>query len=218
MADQRDAAVRRRGETDRVKAFTDAVIAIIMTILVLEIGVPPDLSDERLVDALDETWPELIAWIISFLIVGMYWVWHRDLFNQMRLVDEGVVWLNLLFLVPLALVPFAASVLGEYPDEAIGMHVYGGILIATAVMRGVLYAYVVRRPRLLYEAPTMQRRRIGGLLAIAPIGVYLIAMLVAGASTRLSLVLFLLVPGSYLLLIAVLRRHPSTREEAQDFG
>ncbi len=218
MVEHVDAAAKQRGETDRIKAFTDAVIAIIMTILVLEIGVPPDLSDERLIDALDETWPELIAWIISFLIVGMYWVWHRDLFNQVRLVDSGVVWLNLLFLVPLALVPFAASVLGEYPDDAIGLRMYGAILIATAVMRGVLYAYVVRRRGLLFDPPTPRRRRIGGLLAIAPIAVYLVAMLVAGASPRLSLVLYLVVPGVYLLLIAALRRHPSTREEAQDFG
>jgi uncharacterized membrane protein len=218
MADRVDAAAERRGETDRVKAFTDGVIAIIITILVLEIGVPPNLSDQSLIEALNETWPELVAWVISFLIVGMYWVWHRDLFNQMHVVNRHVVWLNLLFLLPLALVPFAASVLGEYPDEAIGLHVYGAILVVTAFARWVLYAYVTRRPELLYDPPTTRHRQVGGMLAAAPIVVYLVAMLVADAAPRLSLVLYLLVPSLYLLLIAILRRHPSTREEAQDYG
>ena len=218
MAEQVDAATERRGETDRVKAFTDGVIAIIITILVLEIGVPPDLSDQSLIKALDETWPELIAWVISFLIVGMYWVWHRDLLNQMQRVNRHVVWLNLLFLLPLALVPFAASVLGEYPGDAIGMHVYGAILIVTALARLGLYAYVMRRPELLYSPPTVRHRQVGGLLAAAPIAVYVVAMVVAHAAPTLSLVLYLLVPSLYLLLIAILRRHPSTMEEAQDYG
>jgi len=216
--DQREAAAERRGETDRVKAFTDAVIAIIMTILVLEIGVPPNLSDERLIDALDETWPEMAAWMISFLITGMYWVWHRDLFNQMRVVNRTVVWLNLLFLLPLALVPFGASVLGEYPQDPIGLRVYGAVLLVTGLVRMLLYVYVMRRPILLYQTPTAQHRRVGGLLASAPIGIYLLAMLVAGLSPALSLALYLGVPVLYLLLIAALRRHPSTSQEAQDFG
>ena len=218
MTDQREAAAQRRGETDRVKAFTDAVIAIIMTILVLEIGVPPDLGDQSLVEALDETLPELAAWMISFLITGMYWVWHRDLFNQMRRVNRVVVWLNLLFLLPLALVPFAASVLGEYSDNPIGLHVYGAILIVTALARWLLYAYVMRRPELLYETPTSSHRRVGGALAAAPIAVYVVAMLVAPLSTSLSLALYLLLPSLYLLLILALRRHPSTSAEAQAYG
>ena len=217
MADP-DSAAARWGETDRVKAFTDGVIAIIITILVLEISVPPNLSEQSLLEALQEIWPELGAWVISFLIVGMYWVWHRDLFTQIRLVDRRVVWLNLFFLLPLALVPFAASVLGQYPDDAISLHVYGAILIASGLARWLLYAYVMRRPELLHRPPTARHRRVGGLLALAPIAIYLVAMLVADAAPRLSLLLYLLVPSLYLLLIAVLRRHPSTREEAQDYG
>lgn len=212
------AAQERRGSTERVKAFGDGVFAIVITILVLEIGVPPNLSDQSLRDALDELGPDLIAWVVSFLITGMYWVWHRDLFNQVRYVDTTAIWLNLLFLLPAALIPFAASVLGEYSGDPIGLHVYGAVLIATSLMRWVLYAYVMRRPALLWASPTPKARRVGALLAVAPIAVYLVAMALAKPAPTLSLLLYLAVPSLYLLLVFVLRRHPSTRNEAEDFG
>ncbi len=208
----------RRGDPERVGAFTDGVFAIIITILVLEISVPADLTTQSLRDALRETGPELLAWVISFLITGMYWVWHRDLFTQVRYVNRDVVWLNLLFLLPAALIPFAASVLGEYHGEAIGLHLYGVVLAVTALMRWLLYGYLMRRPHLLWAPVTQRRRRIGGLLAGAPIAVYLLAMVLASAAPTLSLLLYLAMPMLYFVLITVLRRSPTTKAEAEDFG
>ncbi len=105
-ASQLSAAQERRVSPERVKAFGDGVFAIIITILVLEIGVPANLSEQSLLrDALDDLGSDLIAWVVSFLITGMYWAWHRDLFNQVRYVDTTAVWLNLLFLLPAALIP-----------------------------------------------------------------------------------------------------------------
>ena len=72
-ATQDEERQRRRGDPDRVVAFTDGVFAIIITILVLEIGVPSNLSEQSLREALDETGATLIAWVISFLVAGMYW-------------------------------------------------------------------------------------------------------------------------------------------------
>lgn len=159
----------RSGDPDRVKAFTDGVLAIIITILVLEIAVPDNLGEQSLRNALGDTGPTLLAWVISFLITGMYWVWHRDLFAQIRVVNRDVVWLNLLFLLPAALIPFAASVLGEYHDEPTALHVYGAVLIAVNIMRMLLYRYVMRRPGLLWEEPTDRHRRLGMILAAAPL-------------------------------------------------
>ena len=211
-------AQQRRASPERVKAFADAVFAIIITILVLEIGVPPNLGDSSLRGALDDLGPELGAWVISFLITGMYWVWHRDMFNLVRYVDPTVVWLNLLFLLPAALIPFAASVLGEYPGESIGLHVYGVVLSATALLRWILYRYVTLRPALLWAPLTPKARRLGGVLALAPLAIYLVAMLVATPAPTLSLLMYLAVPALYLLLVLVLRHHPTTKGEAEDFS
>ncbi len=219
MTDQsRSAAAQRRGDPERVTAFTDGVFAIIITILVLEISVPPNLSDQSLAEALDELRPEMTAWVISFLITGMYWVWHRDLFNQVRAVNRDVVWLNLLFMLPAALIPFGASVLGEYPGVPLALHAYGVVLIAASVMRWVLYAYVTRRPELLFAPLSDRQRRIGGLLAGAPIAVYLLAMVIATAAPGVSVALYLAVPLLYFGLITLLRSRPSTRSEAEDYG
>ncbi len=201
-----------------MKAFTDGVFAIIITILVLEISVPPNLSEQSLAEALRETSPELSAWVTSFLITGMYWVWHRNLFNQIRAVNRDVVWLNLLFMLPAALIPFAASVLGEYPDEPIGLHVYGAVLIAASLMRWVLYAYVARRPELLFDPLTDRHRRIGELLAVSPIVVYVVAMALASVAPTISRILYIAMPLLYFGLITLLRQRPATRTEAENYG
>ena len=135
---------------ERVVFLSDGVFAIVMTILVLEIKVPHDLSRESFRHALAELRPTLVAWVISFLITGMFWVAHRDIFSRVRYVNRDLVWLNLLFLLPAALLPFAASLLGEYPDDRVALQLYGIVAIAVSVMRLVVYWYVVRRPKLLW--------------------------------------------------------------------
>lgn len=218
MSDDTTDAALRRGSPSRVLAFSDGVFAIVITILVLEVGVPPDLAERPLREAIEQTGPELVAWVISFLLTGMYWVWHRDLFAQVRAVNRDVVWLNLLFLLPTSLIPFAASVLSEYPREAIALRLYGLVLIAAALLRFALYTSLMRRPELLWDAGSPRHRRIGGLLALAPVVVYVAAIAVASWVPVVSLLLYLAMPGLYFALITVLRRHPSTRDEADEFS
>ena len=203
---------------ERVSAFTDAVLAIIMTILVLEVGVPSGLSEQSLREALDEIGSTLIAWIISFFLVGMYWVWHRDLFNKVRAVNRDVVWLNIVFLLPVSLIPFAAAVLGDYHDEAIALRLYGLVLLAVTAAKLVLDWYVQNRPQLLSKPPSRRTVRLGLLLSAAPASLYAIAMALAGVSHQLSLAIYLAVPGAYFLLVTLLRDRPATAGRADGFS
>ncbi len=215
---ERDDRQRRQGAPDRVVAFTDGVFAIIITILVLEIGVPSDLSEQSLREALDETGSTLVAWVISFLLVGMYWVWHRDLFARVRTVNRDLVWLNLIFLLPVSLIPFAAAVLGEYHDEPIALHLYGFVLIAASLASVGLFHYVSRRPALLWEPATPRTRRVGLAISAAPIVLYLLAVLLAGVAPTASLFVYFAVPAAYFVLITVLRDRPTTADDADDFS
>jgi uncharacterized membrane protein len=147
----------------------------------------------------------------------MSWMAHRDLFARVRVVNRDLVWLNLLYLLPVSLIPFAASVLGSYPDEPVALHLYGIVLIAASLMQFVLFWYVVKRPTLQWSDVSTNRADIGLAITAAPIGVYLLAMIVADASTALSSVLYFSVPVLYFVLVTVLRDHPSTRSEADDF-
>lgn len=208
----------RLASPDRVVALSDGVFAIVITILVLEIAVPANLSEASLRSMLDELRPTIVAWVVSFLITGMYWVVHRDLFARVRRVNRDLIWLNLLFLLPCCLIPFAASVLGEYPDESVAVQLYVAVLVAAGLMRTLLYRYVIHRPHLMWEPAVDPRARLALALAAAPIPLYLIAGVVAEASTTASVVILFFVPGLYFLLISVLRERPATQAEAEEFS
>jgi uncharacterized membrane protein len=212
---QEESRVRHFG-VDRLVAFTDGVFAIIITILVLDLQVPDLGSGQSLRQSIDDVQPTFTAWVISFLLTGMYWVVHRALFAEVRYADLPTVWLNLLFLLPVCLVPYASSAIGEYPDDPLAMHLYGTVLIAATVMRVAMTYYLVRRHHLLWEPQSTQKRRLWLSLAGFPLVVYTLAMVVADASTAASLILYLVVPGLHLVLVAVLRTNARTRSAAED--
>jgi uncharacterized membrane protein len=203
---------------DRVVALTDGVFAIVITLLVLEIAVPEDLGGQSLQQVLEELRPTVVAWVISFMITGMYWVVHRDLFSRVCAVNRDLVWLNLLFLLPVSLIPFAASVLGHNSEEPIALHLYGVVMIATTVMRFVLYRYVIRRPALMWPDEAIDPTRLGRAIAASPIVVYAVAMAAAEVSPSLSLTLYFSVPVLYFLLITWLRDRAGTQAEAEEFS
>ena len=203
---------------NRVEFVSDGVFAIVMTILVLEIKVPHNLSHDSFRRALAELRPTMAAWIISFLMTGMFWVAHRDIFARVRYVNRDLVWLNLLFLLPVALLPFAASVLGEYPSDRVALQLYGVVAIAVSVLRFVVYWYVVRRPRLLWPQEGHRRLEEGFLLGALPIGVYLVAVLVAFISSLASILLLFSVPVVYFLAVTIARERGGSDSEADEFS
>lgn len=93
----------------RMEMFSDAVIAIIMTIMVLELKVPHDTSWE----ALWEVWPVFVSYLISFIMLGIYWGNHHHLVHTIKEIRGGILWANLHLLFWLSLIPFATAWMGE---------------------------------------------------------------------------------------------------------
>ncbi len=203
---------------DRVVFVSDGVFAIVMTILVLEIKVPHNLSHESFRRALEDLRPTAGAWIISFLMTGMFWVAHRDIFARVSDVNRDLVWLNLLFLLPVAMLPFAASVLGEYPNERVALQLYSAVAIAVSTMRFVLYWYVVRHPKLLWPQSGQRRLEEGFLLGALPIVIYAMAIGVAFVSRTASILLLFSVPVVYFLAVTVARERGGSHSEAEEFS
>jgi uncharacterized membrane protein len=112
----------------------------------------------------------------------MYWVGHRDLFALIRRTDRGLVWLNILFLLPLCLLPFGAGLLGRYDQEPVALRIYGLLLVVIAVMRVVIWLYATNRPHLLWRRLDDRQRRAGLAVGLLPGLVYLVAFLVARAA------------------------------------
>ena len=93
----------------RLEAFSDAVIAIIITIMVLELKVPHEAS----FDALMKLWPVFLSYAVSFILLGIYWGNHHHLIHTIKEVRGGIIWANLHLLFWLSLVPFATAWMGE---------------------------------------------------------------------------------------------------------
>lgn len=213
-----DAREQRNANPDRLLAFSDGVFAIIITILVLELKVPELGSGQSLSESLAEIQPTFVAFIISFLLVGMYWVGHRSTFAQVRCIDRNTIWLNLVFLMSVALVPFAAAVLGKYQTEPVALHLYGLVLMAVTLLRLALDSYLYRHQGLLWQQSSKQVRRLGRIVAAAPLVVYAIAMLMAAWIPWLSLLLYFSIPLLYFVFITVLKADPRTKVAAEDLS
>jgi len=106
--------------TERTAFFSDAVFAIAMTLLAVEIAVPATPGGD-LEPALLELVPELVSYVLSFAVVGVYWMTHHRYFALLRSYTPGLQRLNLLMLMFVALVPFATHLLGIHPDESVAV-------------------------------------------------------------------------------------------------
>jgi uncharacterized membrane protein len=215
--EQTRAMLERTHDPSRVLALSDGVFAIIITLLVLEIHVPELTQGQSLNEALAEVRPSLTAFVISFILAGMYWVGHRDLFGLIRRTDRGLVWLNIVYLLPLCLLPFSAGLLGHYDQEPVALRIYGLVLVAIALMRVVIWLYATNRPKLLWLQLDDRQRRAGLAVAAFPGLVYLLAFLVAKIAPGVSLLIYAGTPVLYFLSITVLRSGRKRDQEYADF-
>ena len=118
----------------RLEAFSDAIIAIIMTIMVLELRVPHGAGWH----ALQPLVPPMITYLFSFLMLGIYWNNHHHLFHATQRVTGGVLWANLHLLFWLSLIPFTTGWMGENHFQSLPTAVYGGVLLMCAVSYTIL--------------------------------------------------------------------------------
>lgn len=113
----------------RLEAFSDGVLAIILTIMVLEMKAP----EETTFDALMPVLPVFLSYVLSFIYVAIYWINHHHLFQATSTISTGVLWANMHLLFWLSLIPFVTSWLGENHLEPIPVAFYGGVLFMSAV-------------------------------------------------------------------------------------
>jgi uncharacterized membrane protein len=124
----------------RFEAFSDGVLAIIITIMVLELKVPHGES----MSALAELWPVFLSYVLSFVYVGIYWNNHHHLLHATTTVTGGMLWANLHLLFWLSLFPFATGWMGENHFAALPSAVYGGVLLMAALAWYILQTLIVR--------------------------------------------------------------------------
>lgn len=185
--------VDAREDTRRLEAFSDGVFAIAITLLVLDIKVPRDLPEgTRLWNALAAQWPVYLAFLISFVTIGIMWINHHRLFRIIHRVDHGLLVLNGLLLLGITFVPFPTALVAEHllqGDERIAAMVYSGTFTLIALVFNALWWYASGSRRLLN--PRANERAVKGITRAYALGplLYLAALGVALVSVTASLLI-----------------------------
>jgi TMEM175 potassium channel family protein len=138
----------------RLEAFSDGVLAIAITLLVLELGVPPEAGEHLLRSILDQ-WPSLLAYITSFLTIGVIWLQHSAITGALRTADATLYRLNLLVLLLASFLPFPTKLVAEYVGETkperVAAVFYGLILLALALAMTAFVRYAAEHRRLVKD-------------------------------------------------------------------
>jgi len=138
--------VRRLPGPARLEAFSDGVLAIVITLLVLEIKVPhiddPQSAQEAL-GGLVRLAPKLLGYVLSFLFIAVFWINHHRFFQLIARVDNGLLWLNMLLLLAMSFIPFPTAFVGEYPWNGLALALFGLVLMVA----GLAFHLMWRRAR-----------------------------------------------------------------------
>jgi len=178
-------------DTVRLEALSDGVIAVAITLLVLDLKVP-HVGDGSLWRALVEQWPAYAAYVTSFLVIGILWVNHHSIFRQIRYAPRGLMLTNLTLLMLIVAIPFATSLVADYLTESginakVAMAAYNALALAIAIAMTVLWGYALRRPELLESDIDVQdARRAFPRFSIGST-VYAVLILVSFISALLAL-------------------------------
>lgn len=137
-----------RTQLERMTFFSDAVFAIAMTLLVIEVKVPEIhvLDGMVLAQALVDLLPKYIGFVVSFIVLGRFWVGHHHVMGMLDHADRRLVWINLLFLLAVAFMPFPTAVLSDYVQLRVAVCFYAGWLMLLGALNRWLIATALRNP------------------------------------------------------------------------
>ncbi len=181
----------------RLEAFSDGVMAIAITLLVLDLVVPSrtDLAQhhQSLAQALGHLWPNFFAFVVSFLVIGIMWVNHHAMFSMVRAVDRQVLFANLFLLMVISAVPFPTRLLAEYltqggADAHVAAAVYSGTMVLASVAFVILWLSVTRQQGLLRPGIDVVAARASVRRFAVGMGAYLVTVAIAFVSAPLTLV------------------------------
>lgn len=186
-------------DTIRAEAFSDAVLAIIITLLVLDLF-PLEYERGQLLDTLLRQWPTYLAYGMSYLYVGVVWLNHKAAFRRIHSADPGLHWINLLVLFAAAWLPFPTAVMADAlqvqdaADErvAVGLYAMFGVLLCASWW--AFFQYLARHPELLEEGVAAQFFRRERTRAWVGIVFYVVAGMLGLLFIPVAIVIFIALP------------------------
>lgn len=151
--------------TNRLESFSDGVMAVAITLLVLDITVPNPATTTALGHALVSRWPNYAAYVISFITIGIIWINHHAMISRLRQADHVILILNLLLLMSIGVLPFATALMSAYLREGHGQHlaaaIYSGCFLMMSLCFAALNRHILLRKAHFIEADLpLERRRL----------------------------------------------------------
>ncbi len=163
---------------ERLIFFSDAVFAIAITLLVLEIRLPAtstSLTDSQLTQSLLAIWPKYMAYAISFLVIGLFWFKHHRRFRLIQRYDTRLIFLNLLLLMGIGFIPFPTSVMSDYGDRTSTIF-YALTIIVTGFISIAIWLYASHNNRLIDPLLSQRERRRELGVPLAVMGVFALSI------------------------------------------
>ena len=191
--------------TNRLEALVDGVFAVVMTLLVLDITVPSPTKPHAVANLLSNLLalkPTLLSYALSFVIAGIYWVGHHNQFAYIRRTDRPLLWINILFLMCVAFIPFSAALLAAYPGQRIAVIVYGANLIVVGLVLYLHWWYATSNHRLVDVDLDPHVMRLATTRILMAPAIYVVAIglsFVPSVGTAVSIGIYVLVPVLYIL-------------------
>jgi uncharacterized membrane protein len=177
-----------RKDLARIMAFTDGVMAVAITLLVLNLEVP-DVRASELGEAVADLAPSLVAYLLAFALVGRFWIVHHRLFEALRAFDGRLMTLNLAFLALIVLIPFGTELYDRYTQEPIAAAVFGAILGLAALTHWSMSAHTLRRG-FVSDAHRPERETFGGPMGLSFTALFLLSVPVAFVSPTAAALLW----------------------------
>jgi uncharacterized membrane protein len=183
--------------------FSDAVMAIAITLLAIDIRVPDipaPAAAAGLASRLGELSPQIMSFVISFTVIGVYWMAHHRYFALIRAYDSILIMINMIFLLFIAGMPFIAGLLGRYPYLPLGVIPYAIGVSAIGLSLGALWAYASHSHRLIDDGVEARQIRLLSIRPLGPTTVFIISIPIALVSPTLATFTWLLAPLAVLAI------------------
>lgn len=176
---------------NRLLALTDGVVAIALTLLVLQLQVPAKTIEDahsarQLWHALDVDGGELTSYLVSFVVIAQFWLVHHRILRTMRGHSEGLAWRNFAFLLTLTLMPFTSDLLGRFGDNPLAVTIFAINLVAISLTTQGIFIYAQGHNLLDDEKRSRYEEILGRVRAIITVGVSSLAVVLAWTDTGLS--------------------------------
>lgn len=169
---------------DRLLAFGDAVFAIAITLLALDITVPGDLENGDLGRALHRALSDIGAYLLSFVVIGVLWLSQHALFHRVARLDSCLLYLYLALLAVIAALPFPTRLISEYADTAAATAVYAGSIAAASALITAMTLRLLVRPQLAAPGTAPRRLRLAVYEGLVMVAVFAASVPLAFASPR----------------------------------